>query len=77
MTPAEPIGDIHMPSPSFLPFLMSLGLFVAGYGFIYHNYVVVVIGLLFTLGCMFARSVKDDPGYHIHEDELDEKGVKA
>ncbi|RAT98285.1 cytochrome c oxidase subunit I [Brevibacillus sp. Leaf182] len=77
LTPAEPIGDIHMPSPSFLPFLMSLGLFVAGYGFIYHNYVVVVIGLLFTLGCMFTRSVKDDPGYHIHEDELEEKGVKA
>lgn len=77
MTPAEPIGDIHMPSPSFLPFLMSLGLFVAGYGFIYHNYVVVVIGLLFTFGCMFTRSVKDDPGYHIHEDELEEKGVKA
>ncbi|CAI8925113.1 cytochrome c oxidase subunit I [Brevibacillus sp. DP1.3A] len=77
MTPAEPIGDIHMPSPSFLPFLMSLGLFVAGYGFIYHNYVVVVIGLLLTLGCMFTRSVKDDPGYHIHEDELEEKGVKA
>ncbi|MED1781666.1 cytochrome c oxidase subunit I [Brevibacillus fortis] len=77
MTPAEPLGDIHMPSPSFLPFLMSLGLFVAGYGFIYHNYVVVVIGMLFTLGCMFTRSVKDDPGYHIHEDELEEKGVKA
>ncbi|TKI58874.1 cytochrome c oxidase subunit I [Brevibacillus antibioticus] len=77
MTPAEPIGDIHMPSPSFLPFLMSLGLFVAGYGFIYHNYVVVVIGILATLACMFTRSVKDDPGYHIHEDELEEKGVKA
>ncbi|MFF0829303.1 cytochrome c oxidase subunit I [Brevibacillus sp. NPDC003359] len=77
MTPAEPIGDIHMPSPSFLPFLMSLGLFVAGYGFIYHNYVVVAIGILLTLGCMFTRSVKDDPGYHIHEDELEEKGVKA
>ncbi|WJQ80791.1 cytochrome c oxidase subunit I [Brevibacillus brevis] len=77
MTPAEPIGDIHMPSPSFLPFLMSLGLFVAAYGFIYHNYVVVVIGILATLSCMFTRSVKDDPGYHIHEDELEEKGVKA
>ncbi len=77
MTPAEPIGDIHMPSPSFLPFLMSLGLFVAGYGFIYHNYVVVAIGVLATFACMFTRSVKDDPGYHIHEDELEEKGVKA
>ncbi|MCG5252790.1 cytochrome c oxidase subunit I [Brevibacillus agri] len=77
MTPAEPLGDIHMPSPSFLPFLMSVGLFVAGYGFMYHNYFVVVIGLLVTFASMFARSVKDDPGYHIHEDEIEEKGVKA
>ncbi|WNC14197.1 cytochrome c oxidase subunit I [Brevibacillus brevis] len=77
MTPAEPLGDIHMPSPSFLPFLMSVGLFIAGYGFMYHNYVVVVIGLLVTFACMFTRSVKDDPGYHIHEDEIEEKGVKA
>lgn len=77
MTPAEPLGDIHMPSPSFLPFLMSLGLFIAGYGFMYHNYVVVVIGMLVTFACMFTRSVKDDPGYHIHEDEIEDKGVKA
>lgn len=77
MTPAEPLGDIHMPSPSFLPFLMSVGLFIAGYGFMYHNYVVVVIGLLVTFACMFLRSVKDDPGYHIHEDEIEDKGVKA
>jgi len=77
MTPAEPLGDIHMPSPSFLPFLMSVGLFIAGYGFLYHNYVVVVIGLIVTFACMIARSVKDDPGYHIHEDEIEDKGVKA
>jgi cytochrome c oxidase subunit 1 len=77
MTPAEPLGDIHMPSPSFLPFLMSVGLFIAGYGFMYHNYVVVVIGLLVTFACMFLRSVNDDPGYHIHEDEIEDKGVKA
>ncbi|WP_289138365.1 cytochrome c oxidase subunit I [uncultured Brevibacillus sp.] len=77
MTPAEPLGDIHMPSPSFLPFLMSLGLFIAGYGFMYHVYVVVAIGMLITFACMFARSIKDDPGYHIHEDEIEEKGVKA
>ncbi|MFD2370537.1 cytochrome c oxidase subunit I [Brevibacillus sp. GCM10020057] len=77
MTPAEPLGDIHMPSPSFLPFLMSVGLFIAGYGFMYHNYVVVVIGMLVTFACMFTRSVKDDPGYHIHEDEIEDKGVKA
>jgi cytochrome c oxidase subunit 1 len=37
MTPAEPLGSIHMPSPSILPFVMSVGLFIAGFGFMYAN----------------------------------------
>lgn len=77
MTPAEPVGPIHMPSPSILPLIMSIGLFIAGYGFMYHAYVVVVIGLLVTLGCMFLRSVYDDHGWHIEPEELNDKGVKS
>lgn len=75
MTYAEPLGEIHMPSPSILPFIMSLGLFIAGFGFMYHIYVVVGIGLLTTVVCMFLRSIYDDPGYHLHPDEDGE--VKA
>lgn len=75
--PAEPLGSIHMPGPSFLPFLMSVGLFVAGYGFMFHQYLVVGIGLAITFGSMLARSLKDDPGYHIDPEEIEEKGVKA
>ena len=88
--PAEPPGPIHMPSPSILPFLMALGLFIAGFGFMYadyeftnsilaalfNNYIVAGAGLAITLVCMFLRSVFDDPGYHIEPDEL-EKGVHA
>jgi len=77
MTPAEPLGSIHMPSPSFLPFVMSVGLFIAGYGFMYHNYLVAGVGLAITLFCMLIRSLKDDHGYHIEPEEIDEKGVKA
>jgi len=81
MTPAEPLGSIHMPSPSFLPFLMSLGLFVSGYGFIYAGqwgtYIVAIAGIAFTLLCMLLRSMYDDHGYHIEPDEIEEKGVKA
>lgn len=77
MTYAEPLGSIHMPNGSFLPFIISLGLFIAGYGFMYHNYVVVGIGMVITFGCMLMRSLKDDPGYHIEPDEIEEKGVKA
>jgi len=76
MTPAEPIGPIHMPSPSILPFVMSLGLFVTGLGLMY-NFVFAGIGLLITFGCMFLRSVFDDHGFHIEPEELQDKGVKA
>jgi cytochrome c oxidase subunit I len=86
MTPAEPLGDIHMPNSSFLPFTMSLGLFIAAFGAMYHvndkpwALPVMIIGLLVTFGSMFLRSVKDDHGFHIHKEELledDDKGVKA
>ncbi len=77
MTPAEPLGSIHMPSPSILPFLMSVGLFIAGYGFMYHTYIVSILGIGMTLICMFFRSVYDDHGFHIEPEELNDKGAKA
>jgi cytochrome c oxidase subunit I len=86
MTPAEPLGDIHMPNSSILPFVMSFGLFTAAFGAMYHvdkkewALPVIIIGLLITFGAMFIRSVKDDHGFHIHKEDLveeDDKGVKA
>jgi cytochrome c oxidase, subunit I len=77
MTPAEPLGSIHMPSPSILPLFMSIGLFIAGFGFMYHNYFVGGGGLALTFLCMLIRSLKDDHGFHIEPDELHDKGVKA
>jgi len=88
MTPSEPVGPIHMPSPSILPFVMSLGLFIAGLGFmfstedfsnsfmslIFNKYIVLIVGLLITFGAMIARSVHDDPGYHIEVEELEGEG---
>lgn len=91
MSAAEPIGPIHMPSPSILPFLMSAGLFIAGFGLmfardnfgnrllnsLFNHYLVAGFGLLITLGCMFLRSIKDDVGYYIEPVELEQEGVKA
>jgi len=89
MTPVEPIGPIHMPSPSILPFFMAVGLFVAGFGFMYApdwgtlgsikiGHVVGIAGLVITLLCMFLRSIIDDHGFHISEEEiLKDQGVKA
>jgi cytochrome c oxidase subunit 1 len=79
MTPAEPVGEIHMPNGSILPFFLSLGMFVAGFGFIYSNWIVAIVGLGGVLVTMFLRSVIDDHGYHIHKEEVeaDIKGGRA
>jgi len=88
---AEPVGSIHMPSPSIIPFMMSIGLFIAGFGFmfakdefangfvgmLFNNYIVAILGLVITFGGMFLRSVFDDHGWHIEPEELEDKGVKA
>lgn len=87
LTPAEPLGDIHMPNNSIIPFFISLGLFVAAFGAMYNplNSVgdgkswglpVLIIGLGITFGSMLIRSLRDDFGYHIHKEDLleDDKG---
>ncbi|MGC4375507.1 cytochrome c oxidase subunit I [Fictibacillus sp. Mic-4] len=79
MTPAEPVGDIHMPNGSILPLIMSIGFFIAGFGFIYHHWLVAGVGIGIGLICMLLRSVIDDHGFHIHKEEVeaDLRGVKA
>jgi cytochrome c oxidase subunit 1 len=83
LTPAEPLGDIHMPNSSFTPFMISLGLFIAGFGAMYQYdmeadkvfanssaIVVLIVGLLITFGSMAFRSIKDDHGFHIRKEDL-------
>jgi len=84
MTPAEPLGDIHMPNSSILPFVMSFGLFVAAFGALYNDTLknhtavgVLILGLVITFGSMFLRSWIDDHGFHIHKEDLVDEGVKA
>ena len=75
LTPAEPVTDIHMPHGSIIPFFMSLGLFVAGFGAMFRlDYAwglpVLIIGLLGTFFAMSIRSVKDDLGYHVKKEDI-------
>jgi len=88
LTPAEPLGDIHMPDASILPVVISGGLFIAAFGALYHGdkgntwgLPVLIIGIGIALLGMLIRSVKDYHGFHIHKEELLEddkdKGVKA
>jgi cytochrome c oxidase subunit 1 len=91
MTPAEPIGPIHMPNGSIIPLIMSVGIFILGVGIMYantefsnsflgtlfNNHIVTAIGFIITFGSMVVHSLYDDPGYHIEVDQLEDKGVKA
>ncbi|KMY49323.1 cytochrome c oxidase subunit I [Peribacillus loiseleuriae] len=87
MTPAEPLGDIHMPNGSIIPICITIGLFVASFGALYNmdadktwTVPVIIIGLLITFGSMLIRSIKDDHGFHIHKEDLmddKDKEVKA
>ncbi|MGI6125972.1 MAG: cytochrome c oxidase subunit I [Planifilum sp.] len=77
--PAEPLGSIHMPSPSFLPLIISLGFFVSGFGWILRSYALGALGLLIVFITMFVRSFQKDTGYHIEPEELKraDKGAQA
>ncbi|MBS4172387.1 cytochrome c oxidase subunit I [Bacillus sp. FJAT-49736] len=88
LTPAEPLGDIHMPDASILPVVISGGLFIAAFGALYHGdkgntwgVPVLIIGIGIALLGMLIRSVKDYHGFHIHKEDLlkedNDKGVKA
>ncbi|WP_203332519.1 cbb3-type cytochrome c oxidase subunit I [Planococcus beigongshangi] len=77
MVYAEPLGDIHMPNGSIIPFIMSFGMFVASFGALYFQddskpwtLAVLIIGLAILFGSMLVRSLKDDLGFHITKEEL-------
>ncbi|WP_100399464.1 cytochrome c oxidase subunit I [Bacillus sp. FJAT-44742] len=80
MKPAEPLQDIHMPNGSILPFIISVGLFIMGFGFIMFNMdvpnaaaiAVTIAGGVVTFGAMFVRSIKEDHGYHIPVERVKE-----
>ncbi|MCM3087304.1 cytochrome c oxidase subunit I [Bhargavaea ginsengi] len=74
-TAAEPVTDIHMPNGSIIPFFMTLGLFIAGFGAMYrleHDWglPVLIFGLAFTFLTMGIRSIKDDLGYYVTKDQI-------
>lgn len=81
VTPAEPLGEIHMPNSTIIPFVMSLGAFIAGFGFIYsadskYSLFVAGAGVAIMFGAMAVHSFKDNPGHHVLPDELKDQKEK-
>ncbi|GGP15796.1 cytochrome c oxidase subunit 1 [Oceanobacillus neutriphilus] len=79
MTPAEPVDEIHMPNGSILPLIITIGMTIASYGFIYQTgnklwLIAVYSGMAIALISMLTRSLKDDHGHHIPKEELERIG---
>ena len=53
---------IHMPSGSIYPFLIALGLMIAGYGAIFGLLLLVAIGLVLAFFSIHRMIVAEDPG---------------
>ena len=49
---------IHLPAPSYYPLVMSLGIPIMGYGAVFHNVWVGIIGALVTLFGMYAWAIE-------------------
>ncbi|MCL6453987.1 MAG: cbb3-type cytochrome c oxidase subunit I [Alicyclobacillus sp.] len=62
---AKDIQPIHMPKNSGRPFLMGLSFFVAGFGFVFVWWPLIVLGLAGVAACMIARALEYDDEYHI------------
>ena len=63
---------VHLPSPSFWPLVLAIGLPLIGYGVIFNLWLCVVGGLL-TGGAIYAWVLEpvDDPDGHGHDDHHD------
>ena len=47
-------GNIHLPSPSFYPVIVAIGLPIIAYGMVYKAYAVCVFGAIVMLGGLYA-----------------------
>ncbi|MFZ4516554.1 MAG: cytochrome c oxidase subunit I, partial [Acidimicrobiia bacterium] len=60
-------GDIHLPSPSYYPLVLSFGIPLIGYGAVFHNYWLGALGILIVLFGMYGWGLEpsvDEEGAH-------------
>ena len=65
--------NVHLPSPSYWPIVIALGLPIIGYGLIFNLWLCALGGLLTGGGIFgFALEPPDDPDAHGHHDDHDD-----
>ncbi|MFN8016064.1 MAG: cytochrome c oxidase subunit I [Acidimicrobiia bacterium] len=51
---------VHLPSPSFWPFVVPLGMTIGAYGMVLHNYYTVAVGIVVTAGGLLGWAIEPD-----------------
>ena len=70
-----PEGVIHMPARTMLPAILAFGLFVAGYGFIFHIVWLDAIGLAITFATLLKSMFEVDRGALVPIETPKEVGI--
>ena len=68
--------DVHLPSPSYMPLVLSASLPLIAYAIIYTFWLLIPAGILFLIGFLgWALEPADDPeAAHDHHDDHDDHG---
>lgn len=69
-------GGIHVPGPSWYPFLMALTIILGGYGVLYQNWVFSILMSVFVVFFTYAWAFEGVGGHHVHP-EPDAEGSEA
>lgn len=69
VTPAEPLGPIHLPSNGILPILQGAAFFAVGLSLVYRNFGLAALFGVVAAGIFLAYILEEDPGYHVMPDE--------
>lgn len=70
-----PEGMIHMPARTMLPAILAFGLFVAGYGFIFHIVWLDAVGLAITFATLLKSMFEVDRGALVPIETPKEVGI--
>ncbi|MBA4493183.1 cytochrome aa3 quinol oxidase subunit I [Paenactinomyces guangxiensis] len=66
----EIVKPIHMPRNSGRPFVMSVFLFISGFGLVFEWWWLAIGGAIGALLCMVLRSFDYDDGYYVSVEEI-------
>lgn len=72
----EEYHDIHMPNYTGNPFIMSVFMFVGGFGLVFHWWSIAIIGAIGIFACMIQRSFSCDNGHIVPAEEVREEEAK-